>query len=209
MRKLSLLLALFMVITLCLASCGVEGDDVMFAPGVLDDDIYTSEWLGLSFTPSEKMEMADAVELELLMSPPESAYYTDEATGEEKIDYSKLGTVYDMLATNIETNGSALVMAQYADDEMTAESYIESLKKELEGQLAGESELGEVIYGEIKTVKLAGEKYTAFEYSVSAGAVTLRQTMYIRKVGDRIANICFTYSDTAEFDAFVSCFKKN
>ena len=207
MKKLSLLLAIFMALTLCFASCGVKPDDTLFSPGTLEENVYMSEWLGLSFTPADKMEMADAVELEFLMSPDESVYYTDEATGEKKIDYSKLGTVYDMLATNTETNSSAIVMAQYADEEMTVEAYIESLKEELESQLFGESELGNIVYAKEKTVKLAGAKYTAFEYSVSAGVMTLKQTMYIRKVGERIANICFTYSDAAELDLFVNCFK--
>ncbi len=209
MKKLSLLLAFFMTLTLCFASCGASKEGSLFTPGTISENVYTSEWLGLSFKPTDKMELADAVELEYLMSPSESAYYTDEATGEEKIDYSKVGTVYDMLATHTETNCSALVMAQYTDEETTVEDYLETLREEIDGQLAGESELGNVIFADTKTAKLAGAKYTVFEYSVNAGEMTLKQSMYIRKVGDRIANICFTYSDAAELNEFVSCFKAN
>ena len=209
MKKLSLLLAFFMTLTLCFASCGAKVDNTQFTPGVLDNNVYTSEWLGLSFTPTEEIELADPVELEYLMNPPENAYYTDEVTGEEKLDYSKLGTVYDMLATNIGTSSSALIMAKYADAEMTVESYLESLKAGIESQLASESELGDIVYSESKSVKLAGEKYRTFEYSVNAGEMTLRQTMYIRKAGDRIANICFTYSSAAELESFLNCFKAN
>ena len=206
MKKLSLLLSVIMLVTLSLAACGVKQPD--FSPGEIENGVYTSEWLGLKFTPNEDMELANSDELEMLMNTGSDVYYIDEATGEEMLDYSKLSTVYDMLVTDLGTNGSILIMAQYMDEEMTVDGYIESLKEQMADQLAVE-DLGEPTYDENKTEKLAGKKYTVFGYSLNSFGVELKQTMYIREAGDRLVNICFTYSTEEELNSFINCFSKN
>ena len=208
MKKLLLLLSVLMLASICMVSCGSKADDTPFSPGTFDDVGYVSEWLGLSFTPTDVMEMSSEDELAALMSSDDDAYYTDEATGEQKLDYDKLSTVYEMLATDTETEGSVLIMAQCADEGMTVESYIETIKSQLDEQLSLEEELGQASYSELTEKKLAGRTYTVFEYTLESYGITLGQTMYIQKIGDRMANICFTYGDDAELDSFLECFSK-
>ncbi len=206
MKKLSLLVLIFALVSLSAVSCGKEPVDTPFSPGTVADNVYTSDWLGLTFTPSEDMELSGVTELLSFTDIDADAYYIDEATGEEVLDYSMIPTAYEMLATDMETEGSVLIMAQYADEEMTVDSYILDVKSQLDEQLALESDMGSANYAELTEKKLAGRTYTVFTYTVESYGVTLSQTMYIDKIEDRIANICFTYGDTAELDTFLACF---
>ncbi|MBQ8249596.1 MAG: hypothetical protein IJY93_06920 [Clostridia bacterium] len=208
MKKLSLFLAIVMLVSLCLASCAKEPVDTPFSPGTIVDNVYTSDWLGLSFTPTDTMEMMSEDELEAFMQTDDSMYTTDEATGEKKLDYSKVPTVYEMVATDVETNCSVLIMAQYADETMTIESYIETVRTQLDDLLVAENDLGTANFSEITTKKLAGREYTVFAYAFETNGMTFGQTMYIDKIEDRIANICITHGNTEELEEFLACFSR-
>ncbi len=207
MKKNSLLLAIIMLVSLCIASCGSKPTDTPFAPGTTNENGYTSDWMGLSFKPTEDMEMMSAEELEMLMQAGGSIYTTDEATGEEKLDYSKIPTAYEMVATDTQTQGSVLIMAQYADEEMTVDAYIEGIKEQFDGSFLADNGMSEPTYSELANKKLAGREYTVFSYTFDEDG--FGQTMYIAKIEDRIANICFTHGSSAELDGFLACFGKN
>lgn len=203
MKKVSLLIAIIMLVSLCIVSCGSKPNDTPFAAGTLDENGYTSDWLGLSFKPTETMEMMSAEDLEFLMQSSGSGYTTDD----EKLDYSKIPTAYEMVATDTQTIGSVLIMAQYADEEMTVETYIEDIKKQFDSSILADNGISAPTYSDLTQKKLAGREYTVFSYTFDTDG--LGQTMYIAKIEDRIANICFTHGSTQELDGFLACFTKN
>ena len=207
MKKLALILAALMLGATVITSCNSgAGDDVQknYSAGTFNENGYTSEWLGLSFVPDKSVVMATETELHELMqiSADSSAFYVDEATGEKVLDRSKITSAYEMMATDSQTGSTVFVMAEAVSDDMTVEQYIEALKTQLSTQVEG------LIFDEPKTKKLGGEKYTCFGYGIEAYGVTLAQSMYLRREGDRIACICFTYSEDSEMEAFLGCFAK-
>ncbi|MBQ2766204.1 MAG: hypothetical protein IJF48_04395 [Clostridia bacterium] len=190
MKRLSLILALLMFAMLTFTACGVTApitNDAPYEAGTIDENGYSSKWLGLSFTPSDNIVIATEEEMR------ELGMYAEEETG--------ASGVYEMMATDAVTFGSVVVLVEAAVAELTAEKYVDALKAQLDSQLDG------VTYSDVVKEKILGAEYTCFEYGVDAYGVSLNQTMLVRKLADRIVSICFTYSSDAEFEALFDCFK--
>ena len=200
MKKLSLIIAPLMLITVLFASCGTKVDNTApYTPGVLSDTGFSSEWLGFDFTLAEGMEISDASELGQTI--PDDAKYTDEATGEELIDWSKVDITYEMMATVTETGGNAVVMTERVDEDVNINKYVELIKN----GFSSDEEIS-ATYSALTSANIAGEKYTRFDYVMSIYGIEIEQTMFIRKMGDRMISICITATDDTEVDTFLSCF---
>lgn len=200
MKKLAIIIASVLLVTLLLVSCGAKPDDTApYAPGVLSDTGFSSDWLGFDFTPTEGMEMSDASELG--QSIGDEAKYIDEATGEELVDWSKVEVTYEMMATVTETGGNAVVMTEKVDDGINIKKYVDLIKNEF----SSDSEIS-ATYGALSSVDIAGESYARLDYVMSIYEFEVEQTMFIRKVDDRMVSICITAADDTEIDTFLSCF---
>ena len=188
MKRLSLVLALLMLAMLTFTACGENApitNDAPYEAGTIDENGYSSKWLGLSFTPSDNIVIATEEEMR------ELGMYNE----------TQAGGVCEMMATDAVTFGSVVVMVEAAVEELSAENYVDALKAQLDSQLDG------VMYSDVVKEKILGAEYTCFEYGVDAYGVSLSQTMLVRKLADRIVSICFTYSSDAEFEALFDCFK--
>lgn len=181
MRKIALLLACCMLVLCCAVSCG-EGAVGEYVPGVRTESGYSSDWLGLTFVPSENMCLSTAEEVEELLG---------EGT-----------TVYEMLATDIKTNDSVILMTEEVGDDISIEDYIAALKTQMNSQSGISAE-----FGNTKTVRVGGGKYTRIGYTITYDGYSVGQAMYFMKRGDQMVTICVTAADESSENVIMSCFK--
>lgn len=185
MKKFALLLAACMIFMCCAASCGVQNISVPeYTPGVCTENEYSSDWLGIKFVPSEDMYLSTAAEIEELLGDGEGT------------------TVYEMLATDVKTNDSVIVMVETVEDGLTVSDYVDALKMQMSS-----SEGITAQFGKVEPVRIAGQKFTRISYTIVYGGYGIDQTMYFLKRGDRMVSICVTANDRSAEDAIMSCFK--
>lgn len=171
-----------------------------YALGTISGTGFSSDWLGFEFTLTDGLEISDASELGQTI--PDSAKYIDAATGDERIDWSKVDVAYEMMATVTETGGNVVVMTEKVDKGVNVKKYVEFIKD----GFSSDEEIS-VTYEKLTDSKIAGEKYTRFDYVITIYGMEIEQTMFIRKIDDRMVSICITASDDNEMDTFLSCFK--
>ena len=202
MKKL-ILVFMCLAPVLCAVSCAGAEKVGEYVPGVNTEDGYSSDWLGMEFAPTENLYLATSEEIEELLEISADMLYVDEETGEEVLDWARVTTVYEMMATDEMTGDSVIVMAEkIGDTGIGVDEYIEVLKTQINTQLG----VG-AVYSSAAKATVAGQKYTRFAYTLNFDGVEIGQTMYLRKQGDRMIAICVTAENEAVENAIISCFK--
>ncbi len=206
MKKLALVLACLTVVMCAFASCGEPAAPAgtgEYAPGVCEDDKYSSDWLAIEFIPTSNLYLSTSDEISALLELSADMFYVDEETGEEYLDWALVTTAYEMMATDTATGDSVIVMTEkLADGDIGVDEYVEALKAQIDTQ----TEIS-AAYADMTKVKLAGGEYTRFAYVLNYEGVDVAQAMYLRKIGDRMVSICVTAeNEDAEAD-IMACFK--
>ena len=192
-----ILLSVLLLSILLLAACGGGAPADSYAPGNLGTQSYDSDWLSIVFTPGADMVLSTREEMNELMNLTAEQLKADGAIA----DVSAIATVYEMMATNILDNSNVIVMAEkLAYENLSEDQYITALKE----QFAATGFT--FTYEEVTETVLAGETYKNLSYRMEMNGVSVCQTMLIRKIGDRMAALSFTYPDTASRDALYACF---
>lgn len=200
MKKIALLLACLMLGMTLLASCGsTSSGAAVYAPGATSESGFSSDWLGLTFTPTSGMAMLSQDEIFAMMDLGADAMGMDQS----KVEWAKMVTVYEMMATEVVTGSNVIVMTEKLSvKSITVEQYVDALKTQYNNQL-GESAMA---YDELGEATVAGEKYTRFVYEMTVNGVTVGQTMLLRKIDDRMVAICITATTADAEQAFINCF---
>lgn len=206
MKKLAFVLACLTFILCAVASCAQTASSAgegEYAPGVCDDKKYSSDWLALEFVPTDELYLANSEEIDALLELSADMFYVDEESGEEYLDWARVTTVYEMMATNTENGDSVIVMTEkLANEEIGVDEYIEALRAQIDAQIEITA-----TYSEPTEAVVAGATYTRFAYTLNYDGVDVAQAMYLRKIGDRMVSICITAeNDSAEAD-IMACFK--
>ncbi len=206
MKKLALVLACLTFVLCAVASCGVPATPAgtgEYVPGACVDNKYSSDWLALKFVPTKNLYLSTSEEIDALLELSADMFYVDEETGEEYLDWARVATVYEMMATNTENGDSVIVMTEkLANEEISIDEYIEALKAQIDAQ----SEIS-ATYSEPAGAVVAGADYTRFAYTINYEGVDVAQAMYLRKIGDRMVSICITAETEAAEADIMSCFK--
>lgn len=206
MKKIALVLSCLIVVLGVAASCGQSVAGVgEYVPGVCDNNKYSSDWLAFKFVPTKNLYLSSADEIEELLELSADMFYVDEETGEEYLDWARVTTVYEMMATDTETGDSVIVMTEkLGSDEIGVDEYIEALKAQMNEQ----SEIT-AAFADASQVKVAGGEYTRFAYTLTFEGIDIAQAMYLRKIGDRMVSICITAENEEAEAAIMACFKAN
>ena len=176
-------------------------DDVEYIPGARTDTEYVNELLGFRFECGDKYTMATDDELDKLMNTGVDILYEDTDDGKKIIDYAKITTLYEMSAINMSDSTSVLVMAEKLQlKNMTEGQFISALKTQLENTKL------EMEYDDVVDTELCGVTYKNLTYQATAETGSYKQTMLMKKVGDRMVTICFTYLDDEKLDSMFSDF---
>lgn len=186
--KKFLALTLAIVMALLLVSCASvpsngdeQPDDSKKAPelsrGTIEGDVYTSEYLGLSFTKPESWVYSTDEEIAAAMN-----LGVDMFLGENfKNALENNPSIYDMMVVDTITRSSINVgfenLSKTFASNITVEQYVEALKTQL-----GSISAMQVTFPEaLATVKLGATEFTKVDCSVTAQGVSMKQVYYLNK----------------------------
>lgn len=178
-------------------------EDVEYMPGTRTDTEYTNSILGFKFDCGYDYTMTSDEDLDKMMNAGIDIAYEDSEDGKRIKNYSEITTVYEMMAMDDITNGSVLIMAEKVQNQdITEDQYISALKTQLE-----KTEL-KYEYKDVSDTELCGVVYKNLSYDVIDGNDSYNQTMLIKKVGDRMVVIGFTYIEKSDFNDMIDDFTK-
>ncbi|MDR1330139.1 MAG: hypothetical protein LBK23_11120 [Oscillospiraceae bacterium] len=162
--------------------------------GSWDGDVFTNEWVNISFTlPSDwsalsAEEMQAQIELGLAAAGvDESAAAMQEAAMARSLnDFTIMGAlaVPSVTATYENTEGNPLTA------NLGAEEYFNMLKLQL-------SSMG-IEFGEPEDIVIAGETYLLGKGSIAYGDISMYQSFYLRKLDGAIVMFTAMYMDDSE-----------
>jgi len=176
---------------------GCSDSNVEYTRGTIEDNVYTSEWMGLSYTVSDDMTIATEEELFASMELGADMLGTDD----ELLDYAKLTVVYELTASNLVTGNNIVIMSEKIPAEIKNEAqYVEILKENL-------ITMGlDVTYDDVTTRTLGDVEFTELAYTMDLEGVEFKQTFIMKKLGDRMAVMTLTYFEEAELDTLLAGF---
>ena len=156
--------------------------------GVIEDDVYASDFLGLSFTlPGEDWSFMDdeyiAARLEL----------GGELIAEHgvELDVQDDRVLYDMMALCGASDSMIVVMIEDISQMQGAQRYLQGFKEQLETPGVFEFEFDEDFQ-----VTLGGQQFDVISASVDIGEVRSQQHYLVRRQGDNmVVVIVFLFGD--------------
>lgn len=176
-----------------------------YEAGTRTSKAFTSEWMGLKFNLPGDMAMVSDEQLEQLMQISADVMYEDSKTGQQMVDYAKVAVVYEMMAQSDNDRSNVIVMAEKISNSMTEEKYIEASKSQISTQLTADYQ----VVKEGETRVLGGQDFKELTYAVDASKTlgyTLDQTMLVKKKGDRMIVIVFSYSGEEQLQKLMDGF---
>lgn len=173
-----------------------------FTPGYRTQKEYKNKSLGLKITLNSRMVMATDEEISNMMQVG-ADIIKDTELGKQIKDISKIDAVYDMIAVNTINNSNVMVMAEKLPlSAITMPQYIDNLKQQLESVGMTSN------YRDVYEQELCGISFSNLTYTMNYSGVELTQTMLLKKVGDRMVAITFSYSEPEMLEDWLKCFSK-
>lgn len=178
---------------------GTLSDDA-YRPGVVIENHYESEWLGLSFDTPEGFEMASKSEVEKLQKES-AARYRQQMQGSR--------SNVEMMAKSENGTSITVMLWDMGGNKMTAKQYSEGSRDTLLQNYGKDLEFSEE--GEVTSVQLAGQEYEHLKMQFGEEKDEVCSESYTRVIGDYavIIGILYTPENTVERDAVVSALQQN
>ena len=147
-------------------------------PGLIDEDIYTNESIGLSFTLPEGWSFADDEIIEMMMGAGVELV----AENGGYIDTADIVAIYDMIAFNANTDSNIMVMIEALPLELEpgtelpdATVHLEALQERLE-----EMDVFGFVFGRPFVTTLSGQDFDALPVTVDINDTPTRQYYFVR-----------------------------
>lgn len=165
-----------------------------YEKGVLTETGFESKWLNMRFTAPAEAVMSTQEEMDALMGFGTDLIYGDRSQLYEM--YIQVTTVYEMQANWIYGMPIVqLLVEKLPYENMSAEQYLSVLKAQLESLGTPAYVADENMY----LVEIAGQKYIDLAMTVDyGGGVYAYQDYCVRKQGDRMVAVIFTYVSGTE-----------
>ena len=186
--KKFLALTLAVVMALLLVSCTFvpsnkdeQPDDNKKSPelsrGIIEGDIYTSEYLGITFTKLESWVYSTDEEIAAGMN-----LGVDMFLGENfKNALENNPSIYDMMVVDIITRSNINVgfenLSKTFATNITVEQYVEAIKT----QLANVSGMTVTFPDSLETVKLGKTEFTKVDCTITVQGTSMKQVYYLKK----------------------------
>ena len=177
-----------------------------FKRGVVDGDVYTSEYGGIKFKAPEGWTFAKDDYILSLMNIGLDVLGDDTAMTKAMLDQV---AIYDALCMD-QTTGQNIII-EYENlakevpdpDKFTMNDYFDAIDKML-------TTMSTVSYkraGEPEEVTLAGQTYTKVVYTADYSGQTIEQTYYARRVGKFMQAIAMSGTSGEDMTKFENCFE--
>ena len=199
MKKI-LALTLVLAMSLSLISCSLipfdiggqndddKGSTPVLSRGTIEGNVYTSEYLGVSFTKPESWVYSTDEEIAAAVNMGVDMFINENFKDALENNLS----IYDMMVIDSITRSNINVgfenLAKSFSSNITVDQYIESLKS----QLAQISSMKVTFPESSKTVKLSGTEFTKLQCTTTTQGITFTQVYYLRKVDKYIGFIIAT-----------------
>lgn len=198
MKKIvALLLATVMVFLLVACGSTKKDDDIKqddpiqtkeVSRGSIEGDVYTSEFLGLSFTKPESWVYSTDEEIAAAMN-----LGVDIFLGENFKDAVENNpSLFDMMAVDIITRSNINIVFENLSKtfatNITVEQYIQALK----AQLANLSGMKVTFPEAFETVKLGETEFTKVDCTVTVQGSSMKQIYYLNKVDKFMRSVIVT-----------------
>lgn len=164
-----------------------------FEKGTQTETGFESEWLDLRFTLPEGFVMSTEEELLALIDLGKD--YIDE-NSDLNIDYDNLESYYEMMASDVTTGASVLLMVENLKlSNITLEQYLETLKTQLET-------LSYTSVADVKTETIAGNEYSNMQMQGNQNGVVFTQYYVLRKIDNKITGFIITLPENSSIEEY-------
>ena len=180
-----------------------EEEYVGVCRGVIEDGVYTSSFLGLSFTLPDGWDFADEETIAMMMGVGVELIAEN---GWIDLDTANIDALYDMVAYNAATDSNAMIMIESLDtspgsEPLTSQAQLKALRERLE-----EMDVFGFEFGQPFTVWVAGQPFDALPITVGAGETETRQYYLVRIQGGYMVTIIASLFDDITFAELVGSF---
>ncbi len=157
--------------------------------GTVSENVYTNEFVGITFTAPDSWSFYDEEELAELIGSSAEALGSDVAESLEQVP-----SLFDMMA--VEAGGSSVnVVYEKNTFDLDVDAYMDSFESQLEAMegtvvARGRSNLGDV-------------SFATMDYSI-VDAVTQRS--YVTVIGNYVVSICIGVTGDYTLDEIAACF---
>lgn len=196
-KVIALVLTFALALSLCACNLG-EIVNKEISRGVIDENGYSSDYLGLRFTAPEGWVYATQSELSALMG--EAVDITDQ----NKL-FTELQLVYDMMVQDLLTGSNVIIiyenLAVSGSEDITVEEYVEITKQGLTSV-----DMFTYTFNDEATVTLGDVDFTRVTVTCEYNGFTMEQAYYIAKLGSYMASISVTVTDGTSIETIEACF---
>ena len=200
---------LLSVLLLCSVLCGcslienitgnIINNSQKYEVGTNTADGWHSSWIGLQYKPSSSMVMATNEEIEEMMELGADVMF--EENGKQMIDWAKVTTAYEMMATNVKNNSNVIVCAEkVAFSNMTITQYLDTVKSQLSSVYTS------VTFSEPTSQDVGGIIFTRVDVKTTYMGVNINQTYMVTKMHDRMVSLIFTCTTPKSLDSMLAGF---
>ena len=185
----------FILMAICTLLIVTGCSTTAFSMGSWEGNVYTNDFLGLTYTMPEDWTRTSDEELEELIE--QAADLMDLSDNEKKL--ADLKAIY-YLMTKDSVGNNAILGSEKVSGSTSAKVYAESLKTQLESQESLGYELSD-----IKTETVDGKEFVI----MGANVTLFKQKYYIYKVDNYMVYICITGYSDEEINEIVEHFEFN
>lgn len=190
------------------ASQQEESSETAGAPvrGVVNGQVYTSEYLGLTFTAPKSWVFLDDEKIAQTMNV--GVEEMGKAGVKFDADALKAQTLYDMMVMDASTGSNVIIAYENLAVNplgtlITAERYLDVLQ----GQLSKLQKTGTTMeFGEVTTQKVGSVDFYVMPVTITQNGTQLSQYYYSSKTGDYISAIIVTVMGNDSIDTIMANF---
>ncbi len=207
MRKITALALSFLLLCSVLCGCSlienitgnITNNSKKYEIGTNSASGWQSSWIGLQYKPSSSMVMATNEEIEKMMELGADVMF--EENGKQMIDWAKVTTAYEMMATNPTNNSNVIVCAEkVALSNMTVTQYLDTVKSQLGSVYTS------VSFSEPTSQDVGGISFTRVDVKTTYMGVNINQTYMVTKMHDRMISLIFTCTTPKSLDSMLAGF---
>ena len=184
--KKFLALTLAVVMALLLVACNSTSPEL--SRGTIKDNVYTSEYLGLSFTKPESWVYSTDEEIAAAMNLGADLFLNENF--KEALENNS--NIYDMMVVDSITRTNINVgfenLSKTFASNITVEQYVQALKT----QLSNVSGMTVTFPESFETVTLGKTEFTKVACTVTAQGVSMKQVYYLNKMDKFMCHIIVT-----------------
>ena len=196
------ILVLTLAILMCFG-CVACGSEKQISHGTVENNVYTSEFTGITFTAPSGWTYLSEDEIAELMNTTADVF-TDDKFAEAVKD---LDNFTDMMVTDPQTGTNVNVLYENlvlsGNSKITEEEYLDVSIEQMKNAMAGISV--ELVGSEDAT--LSGANYLRAELKTTASGISMSQYLYMRKVSNYMVVVTVTITsgyELADLEAMFS-----